>query len=322
MKKVFAIAFSDLHVNDWKLSYEYSGDRLQDCLESFRIIKRRAKELKVPMLFPGDLVHQPRGLSNEALDGISIEMESLPGPLIGIDGNHDQSKANTHKHISPGYFKSLGRIGNGVICVNYKPHMYGMTMIHGIPYMKHNVGFKTYLKKADKVRRKHPHHKHILLIHTDLPGAKSGHGHTIEKVENLNMKMLKRFDLVLCGHIHVPQIIAKNIIMVGAPYQQNMGEMGEERGYWEIYEDLTYRFIPITTIPTYKRYNPAKPPKDFSKHIYVPHIEVSNEAGDEALTKFDTKLSRKSIAKAYLKVSEVKSKRRRKLLISLINKTT
>ena len=162
----------------------------------------------------------------------------------------------------------------------------------------------------------------MLLIHTDLPGANSGHGHIIESVDNLNMRRLKRFHLVLCGHIHIPQVIANNIIMVGAPYQQNIGEVGEDKGYWEIYEDFTYKFIPITTIPTYKIYDPYKPPKDFSKHIYIPQIKASAEDSAEELTKFDTKLSRKSIAKAYLKVNGNKSKRRRKLLINLINKTT
>ena len=241
MKKIKFISFSDLHVNEWRLSYKYDGDRLQDSIEAFRIIKRRAREMKVPMLFSGDFVHQPRSISNEALDIISQELEDIGTPLIGIDGNHDQAKANTHKNISPGYFKSLGRMVKGVICVNQKPYLYGDTMIHGIPYMKHNVGFKTYLKKAEASRVKFPQFKHVLLIHTDLPGANSGHGHIIESVDNLNMRRLKRFHLVLCGHIHIPQVIANNIIMVGAPYQQNIGEVGEDKGYWEIYEDFTYK---------------------------------------------------------------------------------
>lgn len=322
MKKVKFISFSDLHVNDWRLAYPYTGNRLQDSLEAFRIIKRRARELRVPMLFSGDLVHQPRNIQNEVLDALTIELQSLEGLLIGIDGNHDQAKANTHINISPGYFNSFSRIADRVISVNEKPFLMADTMVHGIPYMKHNVGFKTYLKKAEASRLKFPQFKHVLLIHTDLPGAKSGHGHTIETVENLNITRLKKFDLVLCGHIHIPQVVAKNIIMVGAPYQQNIGEMGEEKGYWEIYEDFTYKFIPITTIPTYKTYDPAKPPKDFSKHIYIPQIKAVKEDGNEELTKFDTKLSRKSIAKAYLKVNGNKSKRRRKLLINLIQKTT
>lgn len=318
-KDLFALAFSDLHVNDWKMSYEYEGDRLQDSIQALRLISHRAKELKVPMLMAGDLIHQPRSISNEAFDVLSEALESLSVPLIGIDGNHDQSKANTHKNISPGWFSSLARMVNGVICVNEKPHLYGQTMIHGIPYMKHNIGFKTYLKRADAARRKFPQFKHIILIHTDLPGAKSGHGHTIEKVENVNMKMLKRFDLVLSGHIHVNQVIAKNILMLGAPYQQNMGEIGEEKGYWEIYTDLTYKFIPIKTIATYKRYTPDKPPKDFKKHIWV-RTEVRKEVEDEAGKKFDIKQGRKQIAKAYLEIKEIKNKNRKQLLLDLISK--
>lgn len=321
MKKVKFIAFSDLHINDWKLSYEYDGDRLKDGLKALNIINKRAGELKVKMLFGGDMFHRFKSLDNEVVDEFSkVEFEEW---IVGIDGNHDQVKANTHKTPSPGWFSSLARMNKKMVCVNYRSVVTGDGyMIHGIPYMKHNVGFKTFLKKADKQRRDNPKLKHILIIHTDLPGAVNGHGERVTTVENVNLKRLKAFDLVLCGHIHVPQIIAKNIIMLGAPYQQNVGEIGEDRGYWEIYEDLSYKFIPITTIPTYRKYDPAKPPKDFSKHIWVKQARKPLEIEDVASKQFDIKQSRKGIAKAYLNVNKQKDKRKRKLLINLIQKTT
>lgn len=321
MKKVKFIAFSDLHLNQWNLSYEYSGDRLRDGINALNTIIDKARQHKVPMLFSGDFCHRPKSLDSEVIEAIS--MVYLGQKVIGIDGNHDQRKTNTHKNPSPGYFSFISRMKESMYCVNYTFMHYDGTLIHGIPYMKHNVGFKTYLRRAHQTRLKHPQYKHVLLIHTDLPGVVTENGMVMEKVENIkSLKVFKGFDLVLCGHIHKPQILSSKIINVGAPYQQNIGEMGQERGYWEIYEDFTCQFIPLTNIPTYKRYNPKKGPGDLSKHIWVPHIEAAAEVGGEVLSKFDIKQSRKSIADYYLKVNEQKSKRKRKLLISLINKTT
>ncbi len=322
MKKVKFIAFSDLHLNQWNISYEYSGDRLADGIKAFEVINKRAGELGVKMLFAGDLFHRFKSLDNEVLDAFSDV--SLNDFLVGIDGNHDQVKANTHKVISPAYFNTFSKLNKQMICVNGRSVVTGDGyMIHGIPYMKHNVGFKTYLKKAHKERLKHPKLKHILLIHTDLPGAMKDNGMVADSVENIkSLKIFKGFDLVLCGHIHKSQIITKNIIILGSPYQQSLSEMGDQKGYWEIYEDLTFSFVPIKGIPTYKKYDSDKPPKDLSKYIWVPEKIKALEFDNGSTIEFDVNQGRQDIARAYFKTTNQKGKGKRSLLISLIKKVS
>lgn len=319
--KVKFLAISDIHINDWCLSYEYAGNRLEDSLMPLRIVQERAKEIGACVLFGGDLFHRPKSLDNNVIEAfLKIPLYQR---MVGIDGNHDQSKSNTHKNKSKGYFHNFAGVVELMTSVNYEPCGIGNYLIHGIPYMKNNVGFKTYLKLAHKRRLKNPNMKHILLIHTDLPGAVKENGIVAEKAENIkSLKIFKGFDLVLCGHIHTPQILAPKIVMMGSPYQQNVGEMGQKRGYWEIYEDLSYKFIPITTIPTYQFRDDDNPTVDSSKYILVPRPPKSQEVSEDGLSKFSINQSRKDIAKAYLNVSKEKNKRRRNLLLKLINKTT
>ena len=85
-----------------------------------------------------------------------------------------------------------------------------------IPYIDHNVGLSEYLKniKLDKDA------DNILMLHTDYPGAKDTDGREIDSVENLNLNVLNRFDLIICGHIHKPQRLSKKVYMIGAPYNK------------------------------------------------------------------------------------------------------
>jgi DNA repair exonuclease SbcCD nuclease subunit len=322
MKKVAFVAFSDLHLNNWNISYLYSGNRLADSILVLKHIINVAAKLKVPILFGGDLFHRPRSLDNEVIDAFtSVELKTM---LIGIDGNHDQAKANTHINLSPSYFESFAKGKKNMVCINGMSIRVGNnTMVHGIPYMKHNVGFRTLLKKAKKVMAKNIHDKHILIIHTDLPGALKDNGMKAIDVENIkSLKMFKDFDLVLCGHIHKAQVVAPKIVMMGSPYQQSLAEMGDKKGYWLIYDDMSYEFIPIKGIPTYKRYDMASPPEDTSKHIWVPQKMQVIEFENGSSIKFDAKQDRQSIAKAYLQETKQKDKSKKELLIGLIKKVS
>lgn len=326
MKKIVFLAFSDMHANDWTLAYPYGGNRLNDSLKALEIVGSRANKLRVPILFSGDLVHKPKSIENHVLEGLCMGLKNVT-QIIGIDGNHDQSKANTHKNKSPGYFTTLSKLNRKIVSISDGiPVVVGDStmgyMVHGIPYMKNNVGFRTYLKRHITKVKENPEYKHILLIHTDLPGAINDYERKLETAENIkSLKVFKDFDLVLCGHIHKPQVLSDKIIMVGAPYQQNIGEMGKRRGYWEIYEDLTYEFIPITTIPTYRHYDVDNPPKDFSKHIYVPKPKLEITQEKTSTEAFSVSNSRVGIAKEYLKVKGEKKKSRRLILLNLIKGT-
>ena len=317
MKKLVAISFSDLHINNWQTKYRYDGDRLSDSIAPLTYLDLLAINKGVPLLFSGDLFHKPRSLDSEIIELAISKLSNLHSKIIGIDGNHDQRKPNTHKNPVKGYNEILSMVVPNMTCLT--PDIYynnGNFVVHGIPYLKHNVGFKYYLGRIKKNLSKDL--PNILLIHTDLPGAITENGTSLGDVDNIRLNMFKEFDLVLCGHIHKPQVIRKGIVMVGAPYQQNLGDIGQERGYWEIYDDMSYKFIPLNNIcPTYKRYNPDNEPKYPKQHIYVPKIKPTSIIKGST-KQFSTSNDRVSIAKAYLKTTKQKDKSKGSLLINLI----
>lgn len=62
----------------------------------------------------------------------------------------------------------------------------------------------------------------------------------------------KKDGIVFSGHIHGrKELISKGrkFILVGDPYQQNLGERHNKCGFYVIDEDNTYKFVPIDNVP-------------------------------------------------------------------------
>lgn len=324
MGKIIALAFSDLHVNKWKVNYQYTGDRLKDSLEPLRIIGKRAGELGVSMLFSGDLLHKPSGIDNGILEPLIDTWDNyIKTNVLAISGNHDQSEKNTPSHKSPSYVRSLSKVLRLLTCLDNSSIEIANhpSRIWGIPYLTANVGFKEYVKEfskqADAIKGKFK----ILLIHTDLPGAKNGFGYEIGEAKNIptNLnKFFKSFDLVLCGHIHKAQKLANNVYMLGATTQQDAGDCGVDMGYWEIWDDREPKFVKLK-LPEfiYLQHDEAVPVngKDIYIHLPKPKANKALGAGDG----FNNKTSKSKIAKSYLKKKGIKSKSKSKALITALN---
>ena len=169
--------------------------------------------------------------------------------FIGISGNHDQSRKNYIDAKSPSYLDKFGLIFNQFTQVDLCSTSLDInTDIWGIPYLHHNIGLIETIKGFKKQFTKS---KNILLIHTDLYGAKDTDNRIVGSVDNIpeNMKKaFKGFDLVLSGHIHKPQKIDKNIFMLGALQQHSRKDKNCEMGYWEIYDDMSVLFKPLTLV--------------------------------------------------------------------------
>lgn len=332
-KKIAALAFADLHANDWKISYSKNNNGLKTSLEPLRIIGKRAKELNVPVLFAGDLIHKPKVIDNEVLMELASYLKAYfyGVTFLAISGNHDQSKKNTSESTSPSYIRSLDILLRDSPNITFRcidnttddfPFGIGKRglSVAGIPYYTHNNGFDKVLSKLKKHDPEYGDSLRILLIHRDLPGATNAFGHEIgesNKIENLR-KYFKPFDLVLCGHIHKPQRLAGNVIMMGSPYQQNSGDMGLEMGYWEIYDDGTAKMVPLD-LPKFKPLPKGmEPPDDY--HYYVPQANKANKASI-VTGEFNNKVSRASIAKSYIKAKKIKSKSKKKALIKVFTES-
>ena len=73
----------------------------------------------------------------------------------------------------------------------------------------------------------------VLIFHDDVMGAKYPSGMVVEK--GLSVGELERFDLVLGGHIHLPQDISGcRGGFVGSVSQLRKDDVDSKRGWWDV----------------------------------------------------------------------------------------
>lgn len=319
MRKLIALAFSDLHISDWaKFNNNYS--RTLNHFRVLSILKERCVKHNIPLLFCGDLLHKPETISQDLISLLMYNFSKLEDARFrcyAISGNHDQCKLSSIKDPSPSWVNLFSEYFNwlNVIDFDWVDWVYQNVIVHGVPYIEHNVGLGEYLKNLNLESG----YKHILLLHTDYPGAKDCDGRVVDSVENLNINMLNRFDLVLCGHIHKPQRLSKKVYMLGAPLQQRRTDRGNQLGYWEIYSDMSVKFKPLEGFPQFIDVETEDEIKDDGNYYTVIPKKTSIEVNTKH--KITKQLSKKTLAKKYLRERGIKDKGRKELLITLLQKS-
>lgn len=321
-KKLVAIVFSDLHLNIWA-KFNENNHRT---LNGFKVLDQLAgicTNKRVPALFCGDFFHKPESMDQELYlyvhDWLNDLYEKYPKfKIFAIEGNHDLAKVNTVDKLQRGWLKGLEFEGGNhhpitVISPKTPPAMIGKgIMVYGVPYIDHNTGLSEMLKKIRLIKD----FKSVLLLHTDYPGARDTDGRVVDSVENLNLNTLNRFDLVLCGHIHKAQKLGKKVYMIGAPIQQRRTDRNCEMGYWELYEDLSMKFVPLIDYPVFIDVESEDQVKDDGNYYTVlPKKETVAPTVQHNITKH---LSKKKLAHKYLKYKGIKDSNKENLLIKIL----
>lgn len=281
MVRVIAIASSDWH---YHIHTEFNEENKRVRAKSALIseIYDVANGYNVPVIFPGDLVHNKKQLQNDLFDILTRELPINCSKAVtyAISGNHDQIFSNTKKSRSPNYVKSFSRIIPNFHCVDFRSIDTGKFIIHGIPYITNNENFSSNIKKLKLVKGK----PNILMIHTDLPGAKDTNGREVGTVTGMPKdanELFSRFDLVLSGHIHKHQKLGNNLYMLGAPDQQRRSDMGATMGYWKIYSNMKMEFVELKG-PKYITVESLENNSDkFNFLIEKPKILTKVEVGKE-----------------------------------------
>lgn len=281
-KKALAVGSSDwhYHIHD---EFNENGRRTTAKRVLIKQIYGVAKKLKVPHIFCGDMVHNKKHLQNELFNNLSLDLPKLSKETVtyAISGNHDQCFANKDKkEYSPNYVKSFSRLIPNFKCVDFKSIETEKFIIHGLPYITHNEHYGKLIEKF-KIKKGKPN---ILLIHTDLPGAKDTSGREVGTVSGIPKEMnlfFDKFDLILSGHIHKKQRLTNKVIMLGAPDQQRRSDMGASMGYWIIYDDLSLEFHKLEG-PVYKySEDPENDEDKFNFLIQKPEKVKVKKVGDK-----------------------------------------
>lgn len=315
-KEVIAIAFSDLHINLWA-KFNENNHRTLNSFRVLSIIQKQCRKYNCPALFCGDLFHKPENMDQDLAEICYNEFNKL-GKLniLAISGNHcikKVSRIGTHPFS---WLYLVERYGIEIMDYHNRPlsAYHQDIMVYGVPYIDNNVGLSEYLKKLKLDKNV----KNILLLHTDYPGAKDTDGREINSVENLNVNILNKFDLVLCGHIHKPQRLSKKVYMIGAPYQQRRTDKDCKLGYWKLYSDLSMEFVELKGFPKFVDVESEDEIKDDGNYYTVLPKKSSIQVNtNHQITK---QLSKKVLAKRYLKEKGIKDEVKTKLLIETLKK--
>ena len=317
-KKVIAIAFSDLHLNLWaKFNKDYK--RTQDSFRVLFKIKEVCSKYNVPALFCGDLFHKPEVIQKELFTKLIKQFLKLNGTSFkcySISGNHDIMEISKVGIQPKSWVYDLDPLFPWLYDLDYRTfRLTPNIQVHGIPYVDHNIGLSTYLKKM----KLEDGYKHILLLHTDYPGAKDTDGRVVDSAENINLNMLSRFDLVLCGHIHKPQRLSKKVYMLGAPIQQRRTDKDCKMGYWLVMDDLSMKFVELKGFPKFIDVETEDEVKeDGNYYTVIPKTQRVEVKSSHKITK---QLSKSRLAKRYLKEKGIKDKTKEVLLIKVLKES-
>lgn len=318
--QVIAIAFSDLHLNDWS-KHNQDNKRTLNHFRVLSTIEGLCKKYNCPALFCGDMFHKAENMSQELILLNQEYLAKLAFNCLAIEGNHDLYRVSTIKNPVHGWVYYFSRIYPFWLTdLSFdKYDMYPIyekkIMIYGVPYIDHNIGLNDYLNQIEF----QDGYKNILMLHTDYPGAKDCDGRIVDSVENLNLNILNRFDLVICGHIHKPQRLSKKVYMIGAPLQQRRTDKNTKLGYWKIYEDLSMKFVELKGFPKFIDVESEDEIKDDGNYYtVVPKQNASKEVSTNH--KITKQLTKTKLAKRYLKEKGIKDEKKQNLLIKTLKR--
>jgi len=120
----------------------------------------------------------------------------------------------------------------------------------------------------------------VLFGHFQVEGAFFNNSTALTGVPK---SVLSKFDLVLLGHIHIPQAVTPKIHYVGSPFQQDWGEANQAKRVGIVdTHTLTVEWIPLTGYPEYRAVTLAEfnaIAEDTTEHRY--RVTLNNHAEAE-----------------------------------------
>ena len=312
-KELLAIVFSDLHLSDWS---KYST-RLDTAIDIWKRLAKKASKNKVPLIHCGDILHKPESITIELsfiMQNILHYIDTLPNfEMWSISGNHSINSLSKIGEKPKSWDLLFSKYSSNWNVLDYQRLVKGNVCFYGVPYIDNNSGLSQYLKglKLDKSK------KNILLLHTSYPGAKDTDNRPISS-ENISVNDLSKFDLVLCGHIHKPQRLGKKVYMIGSPYQQRRSDKDCNLGYWELYKDLSLKFVPLKDYPKYIDVDSEDKIKEDGNYYTLVTPQVKNVPIKHKINK---SLSKKKLAHRYMITRGIDDSKKEDLLIRILKKS-
>ena len=264
-----AIIFTDLHLGLKSASKSRLAIGIQAVKE---VIAYASKHDIKNVLFLGDWNHVRVSTENNVLNVSYKLMQALSkhANVYCILGNHDIYMKNSTDVNSMVIFKDLPNVHviskTEVVYVNGKKSAFvpwlgdllsfqpeELDMMFGHFDVSHKYLVKSYIEDHSAPMMTSAHiqddlENSQLLANATLSTKKNDAG---DYVGNF-VDVVNRNGIIFSGHIHGRrEFIAKGrkFILVGDPYQQNLGEIGNKCGFYVLNEDFSYEFHEITSTP-------------------------------------------------------------------------
>lgn len=331
--ELIAKALSDPHLHFWE-HHNADGVRTKNSIEVLESILREASIAKVPVLFGGDLFHTPEGLKSPTINSVYPELIRLFNTYKDVDfyaisGNHDQYTHNYIHSPSISYTAGLANTIKNFHLLDFQgvvlPSGVG---VYGIPFLYLNNNYSEAIQRAMNFFEEKKVNKTILLIHTTMEGSIDTNGYKLTESSVLLKTLSNKFTLVLSGHIHKHQKLAKGVYHIGSTSHVKASDAGYQPVYLDIRnpsgtKSLRVKPIEISKAFTFKYYTDIDD-IDRSDNTIMWVRDTSKTAKDRENTLGDSTdiTDLVKLMKGYLDSLGVKSPMRRKRAIQILKQVT
>lgn len=253
------VVVSDPHINEYS-RFDENGSRLDNTIEAVANAFKEADLIGAQwVLMCGDLFDSPKLIHTKAMIKtvamFKLMQRQYPDiVMLAITGNHDLATNSIYGQPVVSAVKLIDMTCENVIHLDGNRFPMdldadGSIGVYGIRYYKYAEDYQRALDNLIEVNYIEKDRYKILMIHQS-PNEADGF---IEQHLSVEDPVYKKFDLVLCGHIHKHQKLSDNFIVVGSPLFRDMADAGQPKGYLVIDTDHPEisPFRKLTDFPDY-----------------------------------------------------------------------
>jgi DNA repair exonuclease SbcCD nuclease subunit len=212
------VIFGDCHIGDYPNARQVESE----IDSAFSQIQDYVQENNISLAFSvGDIVRKKKGIPQLSVSILAKINKHLTG-AYAISGNHDQDEDNffnvfyPYRSTSKSVVAELSNIyslDNHNVCNNN-------TTIWGLPFYRNGSDFFEALSMFQP--KKDSDWKNILLIH-QTPNTTAFSENCSDTID-INHKLFKHFDLIICGHIHEHKQLSDKFWQIGSLVPLNRSE--------------------------------------------------------------------------------------------------
>jgi exonuclease SbcD len=238
MKKAIAILVNDLHLN------KDNTELIEDIINQ---VANHCVQLGVKDILIGGDVFTSR--SGQPLNCLVCwrrcldKIRSLNLSVTAIPGNHDKTDADDESSYLDVYSKDMNLYSVGGV------KLFPKAAVAFIPYFTDERWLKEYENVCDLIESMYidrdidKSFSKILITHSGFDGVMNNDGTKVESL--IKPSMFKDCNNVFIGHYHNASKLADNVIYTGSAYQNNYGETVDDKGCTLLFNDGSWRHIPL-----------------------------------------------------------------------------